>query len=216
MLPKIYWLRKSVLPNFLLCNKCITSAEWFEVIMPLWDARTLKNKGLCISDQLRISKKTNPPRRDCSPCQLLLNRRQSSPPVSDWITASPSTTSVYTFLHSICIQEDSKFFSHSDLFCCMINKSKHIWNTYFVTGTILNALYMWTHLILWGKNCYYSHITYRKLRQRANYATESLSQGKVEPIFEVRLSVLRVHFEALLCCLGTRVAGENTGPPGNM
>lgn len=95
--------------------------------------------------------------------------------LSAFIPVSLSITSVSAFLHSICIQGDSKF-SHSDLFCCMIDMRQHIQMTHVVMSIILNAWNMWAHLILGDRNYYYFLITEEETEaKRANCAIKSHS-----------------------------------------
>lgn len=133
-----------------------------------------------------------------------------SPPLPASIPASPSTPS----LHSICIQGDSKFFSHSDLFHRMINMSKHTQKTH----TILNAWNLWAHLILCGENYYYFHITEEETEaQRSKCATMSHSaREKCSQYFNLGnlCSELTLqHYSFNLETSDTRVSRKYTGYP---
>lgn len=121
-----------------------------------------------------------------------------------------STTSVYTFLQSILIQQDSKLSFW--LFRFMMNKSKHIQKIYFIINTNLNALYMWSHFEM--KTIIILVRQMRKLKRRGLAMSPKVTQlGRGEA--NVWTWPICGH-SPLSSIAGPRVAQENIGQPVHM
>lgn len=135
----------SILTKKKCSNQCLVMQQLYYFCSIIWN----ENVTMGSQDTWRVSGSTS--QTSCILKNALSKNRLQSMPIASKQMLDKSLFLMWHLLHCLCFCIPSwhshpgrfKLFSHSDLFY-----SKHIWNTYFYDRHCLNALCMWTDIIL--------------------------------------------------------------------